>query len=187
MRPHFIVYSGGRYLWPVLAAFLAGAVLLAAAAVWGLAQVAERLVPMAGQLAVIGLGVFVAAVIPLSLVREWRPGIAGWARVIARGYELGVWMVSFLTLWKWSAFLALPALLIPFLAAPAAVLRLVFLSDLNQAAGIVLAAVAAQGMRAYAGWLEPRPFDRRGFRQARSSANEDVIDTEIVEPRRELS
>lgn len=177
---------------------LIGAGLLAAAGAWGLAKVAEWVVPMTGGLAVLGLGVFVVVVIPLSLVQKWRPRLAGLAQTIASGFGVGVWMVSFLTLWKWLGFFALPAIFLPFLAAPLAILRLAFLLDWNQAAGIAMAAVLAQGMRSYAYWLSP-PFmggfgaagfsggfsaGRRGGPSA-SPDNGDVIDTVIVEPREE--
>lgn len=190
MQPRLFFYSaGGRNLWFALWAVLIGAALLIAAGAWGLAQVAEWVMPRAEQMAVFLLGIFVAGVLPLSLVPDWRPKLARLSFWISILYGLGVWMVAFLILWKWLGFWAVPALFIAPLAAPVAVLRLLYLSDWNQATGLLLAMAVTQGIRYYAAWLAVRSGGTgaagRGSGSGAGSGMSEttVIDTVVVETR----
>ena len=168
MGSNVVFYSGGRGAGFMLGTVLVGIAVLVAAGTWGLVRVAEWIVPTLGRLGVVGAGIFVAGVLPFSLVREWRPRLAGLSSLMAGLYGLGVWLASFLALWKWLAWLSLPALLIAPLTAPLAVLRLGYLLQWDQAVGIAVGALTAQGIRFYAAWL------------TRNSGGPEIIDTVAV-------
>lgn len=151
-----------------------GLAALAAGAVWGLAKVTEWLFPYIKPAAAVGLGAYLAGILPLSIVRGWRPRLAGPALFIAQVYGLGLWMVSFLLLWKWVGYFALPAVLIAPLAAPLAALGSLLKSQWEQAAALLLAMIMVRAMRSYALWLAP----------ARKPAGQaEVIETVVVETR----
>lgn len=185
----FIFTSGtnaGLLIWMLLI----GVALFVAGAFWGLAKVSEWVFPFVGRAALTGLGLYVAGILPLSLVREWRPGLAGAARFITALWSIGLWMVSFLLLWRWIGLLAAPAALIAPLAAPLAVIGSVFRSEWDQAAGLILSIAIASGMRSYAAWLAPAAGRPSGFgfgsgprRGGSSSEKGDVIETVVVETR----
>ncbi len=158
-----------------------GLAALAAGAVWGLAKVTEWVFPYIRPAAVLGLGAYLAGILPLSIVRGWRSHLAAPAFLIAQVYGLGLWMVSFLILWKWVGFFALPAVLIAPLAAPLAALGSLFKSDWEQAASLLLAVITVRAMRSYAVWLAPARPDAGPAGQA------DVIDAVVVETREETS
>lgn len=182
----FIYTSGPNVGW-VIWMLLIGAALFVAGAFWGLAKVTEWVFPFVGRAALTGLGLYAAGILPLSLVREWRPGLAAAARFLAALWGVGLWMVSFLLLWRWVGLLAVPAVLFAPLAAPVAVIGSVFRSEWDQAAGLLMSIVIAQGMRSYAAWLAP-PLSGRpaGFAPRRGPSARDggeVIETVVVETR----
>jgi hypothetical protein len=181
MQPRFFVTSGGPNLWLILWMIVIGLAALAAGAVWGLAQVTEWLFPYIRPAAVLGLGAYLAGILPLSIVRGWRPHLVGPALFIAQMYGLGLWMVSFLLLWKWVGFFALPAVLIAPLAAPLAALGSLLKNHWEQAASLLLAMIMVRAMRSYAAWLAPVRAGRRPADQS------DVIETVVVETREENS
>ncbi len=167
---------------------LIGAAVVAAGFFWGLAQVSEWILPLISRLAVLGVGVYAVGILPMSLVREWRVWLSGPALFIASVYGLGLWMLSFLLLWKWVGLLSAPAVLIAPLAAPLAVIGSVFRSEWDQAVVLLVAIFIARGMRVYAVWLAgrrgpgygPGAGGRTGTRQADS---DNVIETVVVETR----
>lgn len=185
MKPKVFFYSGGQNLWIVVWTLLIGSAVIAAAGAWGLAQVAARLVPLAGQAAVLALGLFAVVVVPLSLVKTWRLPLARLALWIGAGYGLGIWMVAFLTLWKWLRFASIPFLFLPFLAGPAAILRLLYLSDTALAGGIFLAWVIERAIRSYGMWLAAQALNGPGrpdrFHRPNGSGEGEVIDTVVVD------
>lgn len=186
MRPRVFFYSGGPNLWFVFWMMVFGAAAAVAAAVWGLAKVSEWIFPCTEQLGVLLLGVFVAGIVPLSLVREWRKGLAGAGFLIAGMYRIGVWMTSFLLLWKWVGFWAAPAVLVWPLAAPMAIIGSALKADWTQAAGLLLAMAVARMMRLYAQWLAAHAGDanrRPRGRATPGSGGTTVIETVVVETR----
>ncbi len=186
MKSRVFISSGGTKAWLVLWTVLLAIAAFAAAGVWGLTKVLEWVLPRAGQLAVLGAGVFVVGIVPLSLVREWRIGLARLSLVIASVYGLGVWVVSFMALWKWVGFFALPVLFWAAIAAPLAIVGYLVKSDWNPAIGIAVGIVITQLIRAYGVWLAARargsePASREAARGGPVRGETTVIDVEVVE------
>jgi hypothetical protein len=133
---------------------LAAVILLPFIILWGIAKVSEFLYPVFSALASASVLLFVAVVLPFSLIHKWRPFLANFSSVLSKVYGATVWMYSVLVIVGYLGWVAIFFVFLFHFVAPIAAIGL-FLK--GQSAGgvyIIIGLLFTYSMRFYAFWLK---------------------------------
>jgi len=148
---------------------------------YGFARLIQWAEPALYLLIALSAVLFVAGVLPFSLVRSLRSRMAGYAIVLSAICGGCTWLISFMYILLYLKAWALLFIWLFQISTPAAIIILLFDEKYPSAAFLAIAFAAAYAMRFYASWLAARyggtgPRTGSRYRQI----NGDVYEGEVV-------